>query len=195
MATVVGVFNDRTSTESAIADMVESGMDRADIGVIWRDKTVSEPEEVETIRYVDHFEGPSAEAAKGAAGGAVGGAAAGAGTVLLASAGIALIPGVGALLAAGTIAAAVAGAAAGAIGGVVTGGLIGALLGAADHDATKITEKHTVYRDAIERDGFIVTVESDDASLERAKEALEHAGATDVSVLAGTGMPLRTTDV
>lgn len=194
MATVVGVFDDRTSTETAIEDMVDSGIDRDAIGVIWRDRTVSQPEEVETIRYVDHFEGPSAEAAKGAVGGAVGGAAAGVGTMLLASAGLALIPGVGALLAAGTVAATVAAAAAGAIGGGVTGGLVGALLGAADHDATKVTEKHTVYRDAIERDGFIVTIESDDPSVDAAKESLDHAGATEISVLAGTGLPLRSTD-
>jgi len=184
MPAVVGVFPDRRETESAIDELVALGVDGDAIGVVWREKSVPKQEEVEVIVYVDHFEDPGTEAKKGAIGGAVGGGAAGVGSVLLASAGgVVLATPVGALLAAGTLAAAALAAAAGAVGGSITGGLIGALLGAADHDATKVTKIETQYRDAIERDGFVVTVEADEEDLDETSDALTEAGARDISVL------------
>lgn len=183
MPTVAGIFYDRDATERALSELYEHGFDNEQIGVIWRDRSYSDPidtYEYEDRHYEDHHGGTAEEAGKGAAGGAVGGAAAGAGTVLLASAGLALIPGIGALLAAGTAAATLAGAAAGAVGGGVTGGVIGALIGAGD-DETDLTETHTHYREAIGGEGFVVTVETD--STEDAADALEDAGAEHVRVL------------
>lgn len=193
MPAVVGVFPDRKETESAIDQLVHFGVDKDAIGVVWREKSVPKQEEVEVIVYVDHFDDPGKEAKKGAIGGAVGGGAAGVGSVLLASAGgVVLATPIGALLAGGTLAAAALAAAAGAVGGSITGGLIGALLGAADHDATKVTTTETQYRDAIEHDGFVVTIESTEDDVEQASEALVRAGASDVSVLRGHGENPRT---
>ncbi len=195
MPAVVGVFPDRQETESAIDELVRLGVDQDAIGVVWREKSVPKQEEVEVIVYVDHFEEPSVEARKGAIGGAVGGGAAGVGSVILASAGgVVLATPIGALLAAGTLAAAALAAAAGVVGGSITGGVIGALLGATDHDATKVKKTETRYRDAIEREGFVVVIESAEDEVDRATSALGEVGATDVSVLRGQGdVPRRVT--
>lgn len=193
MPAVVGVFPDRPETESAIDGLVQRGIDKDDIGVVWREKSVPRREEVEVIVYIDHFEDAATEARKGAIGGAVGGGAAGVGGVILASAGgVVLATPIGALLAVGTLAAAALAGAAGAVGGSVTGGLIGALLGATDHDATKVRKTETQYREAIERDGFVVTVQTREESVDRVSDALVEVGATDVSVLREHGDAPRT---
>lgn len=193
MPAAIGVFPDRQETESAIDEIVGVGIDQDAIGVVWREKSVPKQEDIEVIVYVDHFEEPVVEARKGAIGGAVGGGAAGVGSVILASAGgIVLATPIGALLAAGTVAAAALAAAAGVVGGSITGGLIGALLGAADHDATKVKTTETQYRDAIERDGFVVTIEVSEDRVDMATDALARAGASDISVLRGSGESPRT---
>lgn len=193
MPAVVGVFPDRQETETAIDGLVDLGIDKHAIGVVWREKSVPKREDVEVIVYIDHFEEPSAEARKGAIGGAFGGGAAGVGGVLLASAGgVVLATPIGALLAVGTLAAAAVAGAAGAVGGSITGGVIGALLGATDHDATKVKRTETQYREAIERDGFVVTIQAEEDGVDPASEALAEVGATDISVLRGTGEAPRT---
>lgn len=186
MPAVVGVFPGRDETETAIDDLVDLGIDQDAIGVVWREKSVPKREEVEVFVYVDHFDDPATEARKGAIGGAVGGGATGVGSVLLASAGgVVLATPVGALLAVGSVAAAALAGAAGVMGGSLAGGLIGALLGATDHDATKVKRTETQYRDAIERDGFVVTIEAEEDALDEISEALISVGASDVSVLRG----------
>ena len=193
MSAVVGVFPGRQETESAIDELVSLGVDQDTIGVVWREKSVPKQEEIDVIVYVDHFEEPSAEARKGAIGGAVGGGAAGIGSVLLASAGgVVLATPVGALLAVGTVAAAALAGAAGAVGGSITGGLLGALLGATDHDATKVKSTETSYRDAIQRDGFVLTIETTEDRLEQTSDALAKVGARDISVLRGRADKPRT---
>jgi len=193
MPAVVGVFPNRQETESAIDGLVERGVDEEVIGVVWREKSVPKTDEVEVYVYVDHFQEPAVEARKGAIGGAVGGGAAGIGSVILASAGgVVLGTPIGAILAVGTLGAAAIAAATGAIGGSITGGLVGALLGATDHDATKVKTTEVVYRDAIEREGFVVTIEADEASVEKISGALAEVGATDVSVLRESGETPRT---
>lgn len=193
MPAVVGVFPGRDETESAIDDLVELGIDQDAIGVVWREKSVPKREEVEVFVYVDHFQDPAIEARKGAIGGAVGGGATGIGSVLLASAGgVVLATPIGGLLAVGSVAAAALAGAAGVMGGSLAGGLIGALLGATDHDATKVKRTETQYRDAIERDGFVVTIEAAEDALDETSDALIRVGASDVSVLRGGPESTRT---
>lgn len=193
MPAVVGVFPNRQETESAIDGLVERGISQDAIGVVWREKSVPKTEEVEVYVYVDHFDDPGVEAKKGAIGGAVGGGVTGVGSVLLATAGgVVLGTPIGALLAVGTLAAAAIAGAAGAVGGSITGGVIGALLGATDHDATKVKTTEVQYRDAIEREGFVVTLEVDETAAEHASSALVEVGASDVSVLRETGDRPRT---
>jgi hypothetical protein len=193
MPAVVGVFPDRKETETAIDGLVGLGVDQETIGVVWREKSVPKTEEVEVWVYVDHFEDPATEAKKGAIGGAMGGGAAGVGGVLLASAGgVVLATPIGALLAVGTVAAAALAAAAGAVGGSITGGLLGALLGATDHDATKVKQTETRYLDAIERQGFVLTINVDEDGVEQASDALSTVGAAEISVLRERGDQPRT---
>lgn len=188
MPSVVGVFPGREETETAIDQLVSLGIDQDALGVVWREKTVPKYDEVEVAIYVDHFDEPTEEARKGAIGGAVGGGAAGVGSVVLASAGgVVLGTPIGALLAAGTLAAAAVAAAAGVVGGSITGGLIGALLGATDHDATKVTRKEREYRDVIERDGFVLTIDVADDSVDETIDAMTTVGATNISVLRAQG--------
>jgi hypothetical protein len=193
MAAVVGVFPDRDETETAIDNLVAEGIDADNLGVVWREKTVGKHEDTEVTIYIDHFEDPATEAKKGAIGGAVGGGAAGVGSVLLATAGgVVLTTPIGALLAVGTLAAAAVAGAAGAVGGSIAGGILGALLGATDHDATKKVMTDTEYRDVIERDGFIVTIDATEEEVDKVTAALEKVGATDVSVLREHGATPRT---
>lgn len=184
MPTVVGVLDNRHQAEETVPNLVGSGIDRDTIGLMWRDKNVQQPEEIKVASYHDHHQDASTEAGKGAIGGAIGGATTGAGTMLLAAGGLALIPGIGAVLAAGTVAATAAAAAAGAVGGSVTGGLLGALIGATDHDATKEIETVARYREVIEREGFLVSVDvTDSAEAAEVSEIMEEAGVSEVTIL------------
>lgn len=190
MATLLGVFRDRTDTDELIDRLVERGVDRDHIGLVWREKIVHTEEEIEVITYVDHFEGPAKEAKKGAWGGVIGGATAGLAGAILASAGLALGPEVAALLGGGTAAAAAA-VAAGAAGGGITGTAIGAFLGATDHGATRVKTVETERHDVTETDGFVLTIEADDDDIDRASELLKDVGATDITILGGDGSKLR----
>lgn len=188
MPSVVGVFLGREETETAIDQLVGLGVNQDALGVVWREKAEPVKEDVEITVYIDHFEEPSVEARKGAIGGAVGGGAAGVGSVLLASAGgVVLGTPIGALLAVGTIAAAAIAGTAGVVGGGLTGGLIGALLGATDHDATKTTRTETEYRDAIVKDGFVVTIDVEEDEIDETIAALDQVGANNISVLRHKG--------
>lgn len=184
MPSVVGVFLGREETETAIDQLVDLGVDQDALGVVWRERAEPVKEEIEITVYIDHFEEPAVEARKGAIGGAVAGGATGVGSVLLATAGgVVLATPIGALMAVGTLAAAAIAGTAGVVGGGLTGGLIGALLGATDHDATKITRTETEYRDAIVRDGFVVTVDVEEALVDETVAAFDQVGANDISVI------------
>ena len=188
MPSVVGVFLGREETETAIDQLVGLGVNQDALGVVWREKAEPVKEDVEIVVYIDHFDQPSVEARKGAIGGAVGGGAAGVGSVLLASAGgVVLGTPIGALLAVGTIAAAAIAGTAGVVGGGLTGGLLGALLGATDHDATKTTRTETEYRDAIVKDGFVVTIDVEEDQIDQTVSALDQVGANNISVLRHRG--------
>lgn len=191
MPTVLGIVKDRTDTDIAIDQLVAQGIERDFIGLVWREKVVHKAEEVEVVTYVDHFDGPAEEARKGAWGGLLGGATAGIGSALLASAGIVLGPEIAVILGSSAAAAAAA-AAAGAAGGGIAGGAIGALLGATDHDATKVVTTEIQEADLTERDGFIVTVESSDEEVESTVQHLRTIGAEDITILDGEDSRLRT---
>lgn len=184
MPSVVGVFLGREETETAIDQLVDLGVAQDALGVVWRERAEPVREEVEVTVYVDHFQEPAVEARKGAIGGAVAGGATGVGSVLLATAGgVVLATPIGSLLAVGTIAAAAIAGTAGLVGGGLTGGLLGALLGATDHDATKVKRTEVEYRDAIVKDGFIVTADVEEDLIEPTIAAFDQVGANDISVI------------
>ncbi len=191
MYVLLGVFKDRNDPDKIIEELRGLGIDDKAIGLVWREKIVHSEEEVEVITYIDHFDGPAAEARKGAWGGLIGGAATGAASAILASAGIILAPGVAAILGTGAVVAVAAATAAGAAGGTLTGGAIGALLGAADHDATKVTSREVQSHDETESDGFVITVETEEEEMPNLAGTLTDLGASDVTALGGDDNRLR----
>lgn len=191
MYVLLGVFKDRNDPDKIIEQLRGFGIDEKAVGLVWREKIVRTAEEVEVVTYVDHFDGPSIEARKGAWGGLIGGAATGAASAILASAGIILAPGVVAILGTGTAVAVAAATAAGAAGGTIAGGAIGALLGATDHDATKMISHEVQAHDDTESDGFVITIETDEAEMPTMAETLTNLGASDVTALGGDDNRLR----
>jgi hypothetical protein len=55
-----------------------------------------------------------------------------------------------------------------------------------------VTKRESHYRDVIERNGFVVTVTTDDEGVDLASDALVTVGASDVSVLRERGDAPRT---
>jgi len=109
--TLVGVFHERSSAESAVRDLRSAGFDNAHISLVSKG------------HEKDLKEDNTANVAAGAATGAV----AGAGVAALASLGMTfgIIPVIGPVLALGPLAAALLSAASGAAAGSLVGGLVG----------------------------------------------------------------------
>ena len=164
MANIIGVFDDRREAESAIQQLVDSGISRDYISIVSR----NDNEDTRDLKSDDDTSGAAKGAGVGAALGGVSGLLAG-------LAGLA-IPGIGPILAAGPIAAALGGALGGASLGAAAGGLIGALtdMGVPEHEA-----RH--YEDAVRQGRTLLTVRTaDDAAAERVASILENCGAIDI---------------
>jgi hypothetical protein len=140
MATVVGLFENRTQAESAIRELQSRGVDKSEIGIAMRD--------ADEMREVANTTGVEPGAAT--AGGAVAGGVIGGGLGLLLSAiGAVTVPVIGPIVAAGPLIAGLTGAGLGA----ATGGLIGALT-----EAGVPEEEARVYQTGVERGGVLLTV-------------------------------------
>ena len=164
MANIIGLFDDRREAESAVQQLVNSGVGRDYISIVSRDDN----EDTRDLKSDDDTSGAAKGAGIGAALGGVGGLLAG-------LAGLA-IPGIGPILAAGPIAAALGGALGGAGLGAAAGGLIGALtdMGVPEHEA-----RH--YEEAVRQGSTLLTVRADDdADAERVATILENCGAISI---------------
>ncbi len=148
--TIIGIFGDRSSAESAINDLRDMGIKESDISYIY-----SSEEEVITK------DKSGTKAGEGAATGATTGAVIGGIAGLVVAAGV--LPGLGALFVAGPLATAlgltggVATTAAGALTGAAAGGLVGALVGLG---VTK--EEAKIYEERIKLGDVLVSVKTDD---------------------------------
>lgn len=158
-----GIYNDRTSFESALQALKAAEFRNSDVSVIL-------PERDRTAKDFAHE--INTKAPEGVATGAGAGAAAGGVLGWLVGIGAIAIPGLGPLVAAGPVVAALAGAgAAGATGGLV-GGLIGA--GIPEVEAKR-------YAGRIREGGYLISVHCDDSTwARRAEEILEATGGRDV---------------
>jgi uncharacterized protein (TIGR02271 family) len=164
MPNIIGLFDSRREAESAIHQLVNSGINRDYISIV----SHNDNQDTRDLETDDDTSGAAKGAGIGAALGGVGGLLAG-------LAGLA-IPGIGPILAAGPIAAALGGALGGAGLGAVTGGLIGALtdMGVPENEA-----RH--YEDAVRQGKTLLTVRAeDDASAERVAGILDDCGALDI---------------
>lgn len=171
-STVVGLFDTFPSAESAVKDLVSTGIRREDISLTA--SNAAGEHALEGQPAAEHGTHAGSGAATGAGIGAVVGGALGI-TGILAGLGMLAIPGIGPILAAGPIAAALAGAGIGA----VTGGLLGALVGMG------IPEEHAhMYAEGVRRGGTLVTVTTDDAHAGPAADILNQHGAVDIDTRA-----------
>jgi len=159
--TVVGLFDDWSTAQNVVQDLVNNGFAREDISVV-----ANQPEgELATAGETDTGMGGLAA---GAGTGAVLGGVAG----LLVGLGALAIPGFGPILAAGPLAAALTGAGIGA----VAGGMIGALV-----DLGVPEEEAEYYAEGVRRGGTLVTVKTDDNMVDRAVSIMNRHGAIDIN--------------
>lgn len=172
---ILGVFSERNSAESALADLKDAGYNPKDISIVMKDK--AEAAEVASNTGTNVAGG----AATGAATGGVIGALAG----LLVGVGAIAVPGVGALLIGGPLAAALGltGAAASTVSGAVTGALAGGLLGALM--GLGIPEEDArVYEQRVQAGGILVAIPTRTGESADAKDILETHGADQVRSVA-----------
>jgi hypothetical protein len=175
-STVVALFKDFGSANSAVRELIDNGFPRSDISLIASDaagdysRELSERTDLGTEASAT-AEGASVGAGIGAVIGGLGG--------LLVGLGALAIPGIGPVIAAGPLAAALsalAGAGAGAVAGGVTGGLLGALM-----DLGIPRETAEYYAEGVRRGGHLVTVSTPDHMTNRAVEIMNHHNPTDIN--------------
>ncbi len=159
---LVGLFDDRSTAQGAVQDLISAGIDRNRISIV-----ASDGSGAATTSGVDESGNIAGEgAASGATSGAVVGGIAG----LLIGAGFTFLPVAGFLLA-GPIAGLLTGAVAGAATGGVLGGLVG--LGIPRETAE-------LYAEGIRRGGTLVTVQAEANEESRVRDILNRDGAVDI---------------
>lgn len=170
--TIVALYDDFSSAQRTLRDLVEGGFPRDDVSLMANNADGAGGEAGTARAGTDTAE----EGASGAAIGAGTGAAIGGIGGLLVGMGALAIPGIGPIVAAGPLAAALVGAGAGA----VAGGLIGALT-----DAGIPEEEAGWYAEGVRRGGTLVAVRADDAAAERAADVMERNDPVDIETRAG----------
>jgi len=160
--TVIALYDSLSEANNAVEDLVDAGFDRNNISIIANDSTG------ESSNYINDNGNRTDDVSggEGASFGAVIGGLIGLGT--------ALIPGIGPIMAAGPLAAVVMGAV-GALTGALTGGIAASLidLGLSEDDAH-------LYAEGIRRGGTMVTVHTDEASIEDARSILNDHNPVDL---------------
>lgn len=155
---VFGIFDTRTSTESAVERFKTSGFLGTDISLLMPDK--------DNARQMAYGKNTSAAEAssKVVVNGSLG---------WLAGMGALTIPGIGPLVAAGPLMDAIEGAGAGGYVGAVSGALIG--LGMQEFDAGK-------YEDSVKDGGIFLSIHcANDDEISSAKQLLKMTGAHDIA--------------
>lgn len=161
---VFGIFDTRTSTESAVEHFKTSGFLVTDISVLMPDK-----DSARQMAYGRYMNAPEEVATKASTGAVVGES-----LRWLSGLGALTIPGIGPVVAAGPIKEAIAGAGAGGSVGAVSVALVG--LGMPKHDAEK-------YEESVKDGGILLSIhcENDD-EINSAKQLLEVTGAHDIAM-------------
>ena len=169
MATVVGVFDNFTSAQSAVEDLVKRGFKRYEISLL-ANASASEYAKYYNANPIPDDERPLTTG-EGAGAGAVVGAVTGivVGLVSLA------IPGVGPIIAAGPLIAGLTGGTVGAVAGAATGGITAALVSFGIPE----TEAQT-YAESVRRGGTLVLVRSPEEAMAAVQSVLQSHDAVDV---------------
>lgn len=160
---VYGIFKDRHHLSEGLSLIRSYGFRPEDVSILAQ----------ENLGTKDLAVGKATKAPEGAVTGGAVGAATGGVLGWLVGIGALAIPGVGPLIAAGPILAALAGTGAGMAVGSLTGGLVGS--GIPEYEAKR-------YEGRISEGGILISIHSDNKEWsDRAKSALEEAGAEDIS--------------
>lgn len=160
---VYGIFDSRSSVESAVDALKANGYRNADVSVLLADNDMTS----------DFAHEKATKAPEGAATGVTSGAILGGALGWLAGIGSLAIPGVGPFVAAGPIMAALAGATVGGAVGGVSGALIG--MGIPEYEAKR-------YESFVAKGGILLSVHADDSQwASKAKDILKTSGGRDIS--------------
>lgn len=158
-----GIFPDQVTVGEAVDALKRAGFRSTDISVLF-------PENVgnKDFAHEKHTKAPEGAVAGASTGAIIGGALG-----WLAGIGMLAIPGIGPFIAAGPIVAALSGVGAGGAVGGFAGALIG--VGIPEYEAKR-------YEGRIRGGGILLSVHCDNSDwTKRAKEILEHSGASDIS--------------
>ena len=158
-----GIYPDQMSVGEAVDALKRSGFRNTDISVLF-------PENVgnKDLAHEKHTKAPEGAVAGASTGAIIGGALG-----WLAGIGLLAVPGLGPFIAAGPIVAALSGIGAGGAVGGFAGALIG--VGIPEYEAKR-------YEGRIRSGGILLSVHCDNSDwTKRAKEILEHTGASDIS--------------
>ena len=158
-----GIYPDQVSVSGAVEALKQAGFRNADISVLCPENTGSKD-----FAHEKHTKAP-----EGAVAGASSGAILGGALGWLAGIGALAIPGIGPFVAAGPIVAMLSGIGVGGTVGGFTGALIG--VGIPEYEAKR-------YEGRIRNGGILLSVHCDNSDwVKRAKEVLEHTGASDIA--------------
>jgi len=174
MQTLVALYHNFADAQSAVDDLVRSGVDRTKISLVANNATGEYSDYVNS----DYDSEDAVTAEQGAAFGAASGGIIGA----LAGLGALAIPGIGPVIAAGPLIAALAGGAVGVLAGAPTGGLVGGLIKTHHMDA----EDAEIYAEGVRRGETLLTVQVEDADVSKTRDLLNQYNPTDVHNEAST---------
>jgi len=169
MQTLVALYHNFADAQSAVDELVRSGVDRSMISLVANNVTG------EYSRYVDSDNDDTDDAVT-ADDGAAFGAASGGVIGALAGLGALAIPGIGPVIAAGPLIAALTGGAIGALAGAPTGGLVAGLVKTHNVDA----EDAEVYAEGVRRGETLMTVQVEDTNVSHTRDILNRFNPTDV---------------
>ncbi len=175
--TVVAIYDDFSTANNAVREMVDSGFARDNISIIANNNTGAAGTPAASTGATG--ENVADETGAGAGVGAGIGAAIGGIGGLLVGLGALTIPGIGPVIAAGPLAVALStltGAGVGAVAGGVTGGLLGALIGLGIPE-----EEAEYYAEGVRRGGVLVTVQADDYNTEQIMNILNRHEPMDIN--------------
>ncbi|HEX4340915.1 MAG TPA: DUF3341 domain-containing protein [Polyangiaceae bacterium] len=168
---VIGIVNNRERAESVLTTLRAAGISDGAVSFLLPDKSGTKD-----FAHEHNTKAPEGAVAGGGAGAIIGGTLG-----LLAGIGALAIPGVGPLIAAGPLMAALSGSAAGAAVGGLTGALVG--LGIPEIEAKR-------YEGKIAGGNILVAVHTENGDQQKvAKDALEKAGAEDISATSEASVP------
>lgn len=161
--TIICLANTEAQAETIVQRLNEAGIPTSDVSALFPDKSGSRD-----FAHEHNTKAPEGTAIGASAGGVTGGVLG-----LLAGIGALAIPGVGPFIAAGPIMAALSGAAVGAAIGGIAGALIG--MGIPEYEAKQ-------YEAKIKEGNILISVHARKGdSVDRVKEIMKAAGATDIT--------------